>query len=341
MPPSPRVSVVLPVRDAVGTVSESIESILSQSESDLELIIVDDGSGDETRDILRHYAAKDKRVRILSSDGSGIVAALNLGVEASQGDCVARMDADDVSHKERLCLQCDFLDSNPDVGLVSSCVEHWCKDGESRKGYAAYVDWTNGVLNHEAIKLSRFVESPFAHPSVAFRKVLVKQLGGYRDGPFPEDYELWLRWLECGVRMEKISRTLLRWRDHDDRLSRCDPRYSAEAFYRMKLEYLYRWLERNNPFHPEVKIWGAGRTTRARAGFLASAGAVVTGYYDVDPRKIGRPRSDLLVRSVDEIPGSGKEFIVGMVGARGAREKVAAFLRGRGHREGIDYILAA
>ena len=109
----------------------------------------------------------------------------------------------------------------------------------------------------------------------------------------------------------------------------------------MKLKYLYRWLKTNNPFHPEVKIWGAGRTTRDRAKFLASAGAVVTGYYDVDPRKIGRPRSDLLVRSVDEIPGSGKEFIVGMVGARGAREKVAAFLRGRGHREGIDYILAA
>ena len=109
----------------------------------------------------------------------------------------------------------------------------------------------------------------------------------------------------------------------------------------MKLKYLYRWLKTNNPFHPEVKIWGAGRTTRDRAKFLASAGAVVTGYYDVDPRKIGRPRSDLLVRSVDEIPGSGKEFIVGMVGVRGAREKVAAFLRGRGHREGIDYILAA
>ncbi|SVD78894.1 uncharacterized protein METZ01_LOCUS431748, partial [marine metagenome] len=100
MPPSPRVSVVLPVRDAVGTVSESIESILSQSESDLELIIVDDGSVDETRDILRHYAAKDKRVRILSSDGLGIVAALNLGIEESQGAYVARMDADDVSHEE-------------------------------------------------------------------------------------------------------------------------------------------------------------------------------------------------------------------------------------------------
>ena len=113
------------------------------------------------------------------------------------------------------------------------------------------------------------------------------------------------------------------------------------AFYEMKLGYLQRWLAKRNPFHPQVKIWGAGRTTRARVAFLERAGVQVAGYYDVDPRKIGEPRKGLTVRPIEEVPVPGEEFIVAMVGARGGREKIAAYLANRGHREGVDYILAA
>ena len=100
----------------------------------------------------------------------------------------------------------------------------------------------------------------------------------------------------------------------------------------MKLEYLHRWLEKHNPHFPEVKIWGAGRITRSRAQFLSDAGTVISGFYDVDPRKVGNPRTGLMVQSIEDIPEPGEEFIVAMVGARGAREKVGAFLRDRGHR---------
>ena len=141
--------------------------------------------------------------------------------------------------------------------------------------------------------------------------------------------------------MEKINATLLRWRDHDNRLSRVDPRYSVEAFYQMKLEYLHRWLKDNNRHFPRIKIWGAGRITRNRAKPLSLAGSVISGFYDIDPRKVGNPRTDLKVQLIDEIPDPGEEFIVVMVGARGAREKVDAFLKNRGHKEGVHYVLAA
>ena len=337
----PRVSVLMPVRDAEDTVGEAIKSILRQTERNFELLVVDDGSYDATPAVLRDFAGMDERVRVLSTEGCGIVAALNLAVSEAAANLLARMDADDVAHSRRLELQCAFLDANPEVGMVACRVEHWNPDGGSRPGFGHYVDWTNALLHDRDLQLRRFVESPLAHPSVVFRKGLVEWFGGYRNGPFPEDYELWLRWFDCGVQMEKLSENLLRWRDHDRRLSRIDPRYSTSAFYRMKLEYLHKWLDRHNRFHPEVKVWGAGRTTRSRAKFLEEAGTVVTGYYDVDPKKIGNPRGGLDVRSIADVPEPGEEFIVCMVGARGAREKALAFLNDLGHREGVDFILAA
>ncbi|MFP6854801.1 MAG: glycosyltransferase, partial [Opitutales bacterium] len=294
---SPRISVLLPFRDAVTTLSDAILSILKQSEGDFELLAIDDGSIDSGPEMIRDLAEDDSRLQLLSTDGSGIVTALNRGLENAKASCIARMDADDVSHPDRLKLQLDFLDAHQEVDLVSSCVEHWIPDGSSRPGYAAYVEWTNELLGREEIGLRRFVESPFAHPSVVFRKELVRRLGGYREGVFPEDYELWLRWMEGGACMEKLPAVLLRWRDHENRLSRCDERYSSDAFYRMKLSYLHLWLERHNPFYPVVKVWGAGRTTRGRARYLEEAGTRITGYYDLDPRKIGQPRKDLTVLS--------------------------------------------
>jgi len=339
--PIPRISVILPVRDAEKTLGMAIESILGQTERSFELLVADDGSTDSSPRILREFAELDGRIRVLSTVNSGIVEALNLGLAEARAPYLARMDADDVSLPERFVLQCDYLDANPEVGLVSCRVEHWSEDAEVRAGYEAYVEWTNQVLDDTDLRLRRFVESPFAHPSVVYRKSVVERFGGYREGSFPEDYELWLRWLEHGVKMEKLDAILLRWRDHDNRLSRMDPRYSVEAFYQMKLEYLHRWLKDNNRHFPKVKIWGAGRITRNRAKSLMKAGTVVSGFYDIDPRKVGDPRTGLMVQSIEDIPEPGEEFIVAMVGARGAREKVVAFLRDRGHREGTDFVLAA
>ena len=337
----PRVSVVLPVRDAADTLPQALDSILSQDESNLELLAVDDGSIDETPTILLDYSSRDSRLRVLSSEGGGVVDALNIGLCEARAPYIARMDADDVSLPQRLKLQCDFLDVNREVGLVSSKVKYWQPSGETGLGYALFVDWINGLTNHAEIQLGRFVESPLAHPSVVFRKSLVEAHGGYENGLFPEDYELWLRWLEQGVRMEKLSEVLLLWRDSDDRLSRVDPRYASEAFYKMKIEYLARWLRQSNRFQPNIMVWGAGRKTRSRSRLFAEHGIEICGFFDVAPRKIGSPRVDLVVLPIDEIPEPGKVFIVGMVASRGARERISLYLSDRGYRHGVDFILAA
>lgn len=272
-----RISVVLPIFNEESLLEEALESLLRQTEPDFEVIAVDDGSTDGTPALLDQFAARDGRVKPVRQPHAGIVAALNRGLAEAGGAYVARMDADDVARPHRLQRQADFLDRERGIGLISSRVEY-LGDVERNAGLAHFVAWTNSLTSEEDISLYRFVESPVVHPSVMFRRELVKQFGGYRDGPFPEDYELWLRWMERGVRMAKLEETLLEWRERPDRLTRTDSRYSPEAFYRTKAPYLYRWLERHNPHHPAVIVWGAdlGGVAR-RAGIDRAEARQVAG----------------------------------------------------------------
>ena len=337
----PRVSVVIPVYNAEHCVARCTRSILEQSLADLECILVDDGSTDDTVAQLGVLARADSRVHIVRlRENAGIVPALQRGIAEARSDLIARMDADDKAHPERLRLQCGFLNRHPDIGLAGCRVSFDGNRG-TQKGYALYVDWINGLLTPEQIALNRFVESPFAHPSVVFRRHVYEQFGGYREGPFPEDYELWLRWLDHGVAMAKLPETLLAWADPPGRLSRTDPRYSFDAFYRCKAVFLARWLAAHNPHHPRIVVWGAGRQTRKRADMLVEHGVRITHYVDIDPKKLGQTIHGRPVLSQEELPKPGEAFLVSYVASRGAREDIRNRLRGRGFREGRHFILAA
>jgi glycosyltransferase involved in cell wall biosynthesis len=333
----PAISVVLPVRDAAATVAASVESVRAQSERSWELIAVDDGSTDDSPAILHAVARRDPRIRVIVRPRRGLVAALLDGLAAASADLVARMDADDVCRPDRLERQRAHLAAVPAVGLVASRVAF----GGTAAGFARYVAWTNGLLAHDDIAAARFVESPLIHPSVMFRRHLIERHGAYRAGDFPEDYELWLRWLEAGVRMEKLAEPLLVWNDAPARLSRTDRRYAVDAFARVKAGYLARWLARHNPHHPDVVVWGAGRVTRQRVRHLQAAGVRVAAWVDIDPAKIGRRLDGVPVLGPDDVPPPGRCLVLSFVASHGAREQIAARLDALGHVRGRHWLPAA
>lgn len=328
-----KVSVVMPVYNAEATVLQSLESLRAQRFQSLEIIAVNDGSTDGTLEILRNQPD----IKLLDHSHRGIVPALNDGLAAANGEYIARMDADDLCLPGRIEKQAAFLDAFPEIGIVS-CRVRFGGDREKQAGYAAHVDWINELIEPDDIALNRFVESPFAHPSVMFRRELVEHYGAYRDGPFPEDYELWLRWMSNGVKAGKVDEELLTWNDPPDRLSRTDPRYDIDAFYETKAKYLFQWLEQNNPHHPEVIVWGAGRVTRKRTAILERYGLRITDYVDIKSRQLNCGTPVILP---DAIPAPGTCFVLPMVGKRGAREQIRAVLRQRGFTEGVDCIFAA
>jgi glycosyltransferase involved in cell wall biosynthesis len=331
------ISVLLPCFNAEASLAACLDSLLAQTWTDFEIVAVNDGSTDDTLALLRRYAGLDRRLRVFDRPHEGVVRTANFGIGQSRGVYVARMDSDDVCLPERLALQKAHLDRHPQVGLVGGLVRF---GGDvTGKGYKAYVDWTNTLVGAEDISLARFVESPYANPSIMFRKELVSRCGPFYDGPFPEDYELLLRWMEAGVVMDKVPEEVLVWNDPPTRLTRTDPRYAPDAFYRVKAGYLARWLLSRGI--TRVSVIGGGRITRRRALMLGKHGVIIERWLEVDPDKIGRTASGLPVSSWHEIDAPGREFLLSYVGNRGAGRRIARELQARGWIAGRHYLLAA
>lgn len=336
MPRLPEVSVVIPARNAEATILRAIDSV-GPGGGDCEVLVVNDGSTDDSAALLDDAALRRPWLRVLHTPHRGIVAALNMGIAHARAELIARLDADDEALPGRIDLQRTFLHDNPEIGLVGGLVE-FAGDAHSARGYALHVEWTNSVRSEEEIFLLRFVESPFPHPSVMFRRCLIERHGGYIEGDLPEDYELWLRWMDAGVRMAKIAVPVLRWHDSAGRLSRSDARYRAEAFYAVKARYAAAWLRRHSAHWPQVIVWGAGRITRQRAAMLRQHGARIEAWVDIDPKRIGARIDGVPVLSPEQLPAPSRCFVLPFVGSRGARERIVDWLERHGYHCGESYL---
>jgi hypothetical protein len=203
---------------------------------------------------------------------------------------------------------------------------------------AAYVAWSNGLLDHAAIVRDIWIESPLVHPSVVMRASALRALGGYRDFDGPEDYELWLRAHAAGLRFGKAPETLLAWRDLPDRLTRRDSRYAAERFRALKLEALER-----GPLAAGrgVVIWGAGPIGKGWARALLARGHRVVAFVEVDLGRIGQTIHGAPVFRVDEAARLRGPLHLSAVGQKGARQRIRLEARRLGLVEGHDMLAVA
>lgn len=334
MPASPAVTVLLPFFNAASFLEEAIQSTVNQHFENWELLLVNNASTDNGASLAAAWAEKDSRIRVLSEEKQGIVPALNTGLRAAAGKYIARMDADDEMHPERLAKQVAFLEANPHIAAVASAVEF---GASFSGGYARYVEWTNSLLKPEEIATQCFIESPLAHPSITFHKKNIEKYGFYKEGDFPEDYELWLRWLDQGLQIAKLPEKLLRWNDPPERLSRTHPAYRTKVFYRLKAKYLALWLKKNKPELQGVHIWGAGKKTRNRANMLTQHGIKILGWIDIAPEKY----TGVNAIHFKEITKEKYPFILSYVANWGARELIRERLVARGYSEGKDFLCAA
>ncbi|HEY6874598.1 MAG TPA: glycosyltransferase [Geobacteraceae bacterium] len=329
----PRVSILLPVRNEAQYLPAALASLRRQTMACWELVCVDDGSSDATPAILAEAARRDPRVRVITTAGTGLVAALNTGLATCRASLVARMDGDDISHPRRLELQAALMTADPDLGLVACTFRHFPRH-RVRMGMVAYEAWQNALASHEAIIRDLFVESPFVHPSVMFRKSAVEAAGGYRETGWAEDYDLWLRLAAAGVRFARLPRPLLFWRERPERVTRTCSAYSPEAFRACKAHHLRNGFLRGVN---EVILAGAGLEGRAWMRTLDLEGIRVALWVDVDPRKIGRVLHGAPIAGPDEAVPDGRKMLI-TVGTRGAREQVRNWATTAGFREGGDFL---
>jgi glycosyltransferase involved in cell wall biosynthesis len=333
----PRVSVLLPVRNAEETLSECLASLAAQSLEDHEVVAVDDHSTDGSRGLLERAGRADRRVRVVDNPGRGLVAALNAAAGVAAAPLLARMDADDVSHRERLSAQAARLDSEPGLTVLGTRVRLFGGPLRS-EGMRAYVSWLNALLDHDAIARDLYVESPLAHPSVMMRASLLSRLGGYREFDGPEDYDLWLRAHAAGARFAKLPEVLLEWRDAPGRLSRTDPRYASVRFRDVKIQAL-----ESGPLarRPRAVVWGAGPIGKGWSKALASRGHEVAAFVEVHPRRLGQRIHGRPVVTVDAAADMGDALHLAAVGQPGAREEIRRHAARLGLRDGHDLIAVA
>ncbi len=338
--PSAKVSILIPAYNAQSTIHCALASLQRQTFSEFEIVVVDDGSTDDTAAILHNMARNELRLKVINTSHSGIVNALNVGIGECRGELVARMDADDVCHRRRLELQAGLMDSRPDVSVCSSCVRMFPRSNLSG-GLASYEGWLNSLITSEQIARDIFVESPVAHPTAMMRRQELLGIGGYEEHGWPEDYDLWLRYHVAGRIFAKVDSALLFWRHGADRLTFTDSRYSVENFLRAKAHYLALMLEQNL-LRREVVMWGAGQMGRRLCKHLQREGVAIGAVVSVEDGKIGTRMRGAPVVGVDYLEdGPEEKYVIAAVSS----EEVRGIIRGRlasiGFVEGRDFVCAA
>jgi len=323
------ISILLPFHNAAATLAEALDSLLAQTFRDWELLAVDDRSDDGSVGIVAGHARRDPRVRLLENAGpAGIVGALQTAVNAVSAGWLARMDADDRCHPDRLARQ---WTRTGDADVITTGVALLDPLGE---GMVRYVKWVNSLRSHGDIANARFIENPVIHPAVLMRRSVLRAAGGYRDVPWAEDHDLWLRMLQHGARFAKVPDCLLEWRDSPGRLTRSDERYGKGPRQRMRAHYLAAIpaiRERG------VAIAGAGPIGKSLARELLSLGISVRGFFDVHPRRLGESIHGAEVAGLEDFGRRWREAVLlSAVGIAGVREEILELAAAAGYSEGLD-----
>ncbi len=216
---TPRISVLLPVRNGMPWLPEALTSLSNQTCADFEIIAIEDGSTDGTAQCLAAWP--DRRLRIIRTGGVGVAAALTAGLDAARAPLIARHDADDVSVPARFAAQAEYLASHPDVAVVASTADYI--DGAGQPVDNAWVRTVrrqqDAASTPDDIRALMPLTCCITHGSVMAHAAVLRAAGGYRQETAPaEDYDLWLRLLPV-ARFAKLPQRLYRYRVHDDQVS--------------------------------------------------------------------------------------------------------------------------
>lgn len=229
--PRPQITVLMPAYNAGIYIGEAIASVLAQTFTDFELVIVNDGSTDDTLDVIGTF--KDPRIVVINQPNQGVAVALNNGLIHARADYVARFDADDICHPQRLEKQLDFLQKHPEYILVGSDCDYILENGEF------LFHFTCIAHTHEQIIDKLYFYCPFVHPTVMYKKESICLAGGYpADAHNFEDYLLWTRIAKAG-KLYNITEPLIQYRLNSTSVT-IDEKVRGTRFRELKREAIIR-----------------------------------------------------------------------------------------------------
>lgn len=234
----PKVSVLMAVYNAEDFLAEAMESILNQTFKDFEFIIIDDGSTDSSKKIIRNYS--DPRIRLISRKNKGFVFSLNEGIELARGKYIARMDADDISDPTRIEKQVKFLDKNRDIAMVGTSFSLVDEKGN-------LIDHSYHLDRPEDLVVEIFTRNPFGHGTTMIKSSVLKEVGMYsKDEPI-EDYDLWWR-ISRKYSAANLTDELYNWRIVSSGMSHGSSRKRQRSIHNLMVK-----IWRDNPPSPSLE----------------------------------------------------------------------------------------
>ena len=234
---SVKISVIMSVYNGESYLSEAIDSVLAQSFTDFELIVINDCSTDQTGALLAQYAARDSRVRVHTNEVNlRLPSSLNKAISLAAGQYIARMDADDICLPDRLEKQYAFMEANPDVAL-SSCRFMTLKNGVVSSGGCG------GKTDHESIKAMLLVTNPILHPGIIAKADVIRELGYDKNFTCTEDMELWSRFVMANHKVELQSEYLMIYRLHDKQITETTKERQRKEVATIQKRYYAELLE--------------------------------------------------------------------------------------------------
>ena len=235
----PRVSVLMPAYNSEKYIATAIESILNQTFSDFEFIIINDGSTDNTAKIVRQYARRDPRIKFIDNKKNrGLIAVLNMGLDLCTGEYIARMDSDDVSRPQRFKLQVEYMDAHPECGVVSAWIQ---KFGPTVHGTEIFKYTPKLKL------LDLLIYGPqMAHPAAMIRASVLRDNNIYYDPAYPhaEDYALWASIAQF-AELHNLQTVLLDYRWHDTNVSIVHRDIQHDSAHRIQRDLLSKYLSKS------------------------------------------------------------------------------------------------
>ena len=295
---SPLVSIIMAAKDTEPYLSDCLESILAQTYTNWELLAVNDHSSDNTPQILKSYAEKDGRIKVINSKKHLLIPALQEGYKHAKGTLINRMDSDDKMPDYKLKLLVSEWEKYGKGHVIAGGTEHFVDEGEVGDGFRRYEKWLNGVAKNGAHYEEIYKECVIPSHSWIIHHEDLDRVGAFDPEVYPEDYDLCFRFYSAGLAIVGIDKVLHYWRDRSDRISRTWECYKDNRYFDLKLRYFYELdRDKNRP----LVLWGAGSNGKDMAKLLLTKEDTIHWVCD-NQKKIGKHIYGVLMEHFNIIP---------------------------------------
>lgn len=328
------VSILMAFRNTERFLRECLDSVLAQTDSDWELIAVDDSSSDGSRELVESYAAKDPRVKVFSSDGRGLIPTLQTCYRHSTGAYINRMDSDDRMPATKVAVLREALEAHGPGNMAVGLVEHFAEDGV-KGGFRMYEDWLNELTRREANYEGIWKECVIQSHCWLVYRADFDRAGAFNPERYPEDYDLSFRFFRAGLKVRKVDVLVHLWRDRPDRISRTEPEYLDQTYYDLKLKYFdeLAWDGERT-----LVIWGAGPKGKKLARKMQELNMPFE-WVTNNQKKAGLHIYDVLLKQLAYINELENPMVISAVSGPDDRKEVFEALEARGLQHNKDFFM--